>query len=304
MIDSWAASPFDFEALRGAAKRLARWAREEDLGRGDITSQLAPDHGLGRFQILAKQPGVFAGREIALTVLEVYDGAFELRWLDTGADGAILDAVPVPVAEIEGDVARVLTAERVLLNFLQRLCGVATLTRRFVDAVAGTGAEIFDTRKTTPGWRLLEKYAVRCGGGRNHRFGLHDAILIKDNHLAAYGPHRTGAGVFEMLNRAATLDPPPTFVTVEADTLAQVEQLFDVVGIDVILLDNFSLADLRHAVERRNARVPREKLKLEASGGVTLDTVRAIAETGVDYISVGAITHSATALDLSLDRIA
>jgi nicotinate-nucleotide pyrophosphorylase (carboxylating) len=198
----------------------------------------------------------------------------------------------------------VLTVERTLLNFLQRLCGVATRTRAFVDAVAGTGAQILDTRKTIPGWRVLDKYAVRCGGGRNHRIGLFDAILIKDNHLAAFAPNRVAAGVHELLNRAAALNPPPKFVEVEVDTLDQAEQLFDVVGIDIILCDNFSLADLRRAVELRDARNLRGKVRLEASGGVDLSSVRAIAETGVDCISVGGLTHSTPALDLALDHIA
>lgn len=295
---------FDYVALRAAARKLAELAHAEDVGRGDITSGLAADRNVGRFRLLAKQPGVFAGREIAGTVLDVFAGSLAIDWSDAGVDGAILGEGHTVVGEIVGTVEAVLTAERTLLNFLQRLCGVATLTRRYVDAVAGTGASIYDTRKTTPGWRLLEKYAVRCGGGKNHRMGLHDAILIKDNHLAAFGQNRTGAAVFEMLSAAASLDPPPTFVEAEADTLSQVEQLLSVVGIDVVLLDNFALEDMRRAVELRDSLNLRGKVGLEASGGVTLDTVRAIAETGVDRISVGAITHSATAIDLSLERAA
>ncbi len=279
-------------------------AKEEDFGRGDITASLVADQGAGRFRVIAKQPGVFAGRELARVILDAYDPALELDWLEYGDDGTQWETTPVDVAEVRGPVATVLAAERVLLNFLQRLCGVATLTRRFVDAVAGTNVDILDTRKTTPGWRLLEKYAVRCGGGRNHRMGLYDAILIKDNHLASFPPERTAAAVFEMLNKAGTFKPPPTLVEVEADSLIQVEQLFNVVGVDVVLLDNFTLEDMRTAANWRDQRGLLGKVRLEASGGVTLDTVAAIARTGVDCISVGALTHSATALDLSLERLA
>ena len=209
---------------------------------------------------------------------------------------------------VRGPAGAVLSAERVLLNFLQRLCGIATLTRRFVDAVAGTEAAIFDTRKTTPGWRKLEKYAVRCGGGCNHRQGLFDAVLIKDNHLAVRPRVETGAPglagvVFEMLNRLDAGGAKPTFVQVEADSLAQVEELLKVVGLEAILLDNFSLEDLRKAVGLRDGCGLRGKVELEASGGITLDTVRTVADTGVDRISVGAITHSAAALDLSMERV-
>jgi nicotinate-nucleotide pyrophosphorylase (carboxylating) len=295
---------FDLNALRERTRHLARLARDEDLGRGDITSALVADEGAGRFRVLFKQQGVFAGREIARTVLDVYDTDMTLHWLDAGGDGKLIDDPPVPIAEIAGPVATVLSAERVLLNFLQRLCGVATHTRSYVDAVAGARAVILDTRKTTPGWRLLEKYAVRCGGGRNHRMGLYDAILIKDNHLAPYRADQTAGALFAMLNKAAALEPPPKFVEVEADTLEQVEQIFSVVGVDVVLLDNFSLKDLRAAVELRDGLNLRGKVRLEASGGVTLETVGEVARTGVDYISVGAITHSATAVDLSLERIA
>jgi len=282
---------------------LAELALAEDVGRGDLTAALA-ESGPGRFALVARQAGIFAGRQIVPIVLDVFGGQVEVAWTECGCDGARLAHPPVAVAELRGPVRQVLTVERTLLNFLQRLCGIATRTRAFVDAVAGTGAEILDTRKTTPGWRVLEKYAVRCGGGRNHRMGLHDAVLIKDNHLAGSPPERTAATVFDMLNRLAGVDPPPKFVEVEADTLFQVEQLLNVVGVEIILLDNFTLDDMCRAVELRDARNLRGRVRLEASGGITLETVRAVAETGVDCISVGALTHSAVALDLALDRFA
>ena len=211
--------------------------------------------------------------------------------------------MPTNLATVCGPLSAVLAVERVLLNFLQRLCGVATLTRAYVDAVAGTGAAIFDTRKTTPGWRALEKYAVRCGGGSNHRMGLDDAVLLKDNHLVGIEPRRLADSVFEMLNRLSARDAKPTFLEIEADCLEQVEQLLKVVGIDAILLDNFSVDQLGKAVALRDRVGLRGKVSLEASGRITLQTVRVVAETGVDRISVGALTHSATALDLSLDRV-
>ena len=284
-------------------KVLAELSRKEDLGSGDVTSSLINDSGAGRFNLLAKQPCVLAGRAVAQSILDVYGYDIEIEWQPRAIDGAEFDDVPVVLAELRGTVSEVLTIERVLLNFLQRLCGVATTTRQYVRAIEGTGAEILDTRKTLPGWRVLDKYAVRSGGGRNHRFGLYDAVLIKDNHLAGVEPARTAAVVFDMLNKAASMNPAPTFVEVEADTLEQVEQLFTVVGVDVVLLDNFSNDELRSAVAMRESMHLSDKIKLEASGGVSLDTVRSIAETGVDYISVGAITHSAAAIDLSLERV-
>jgi len=195
--------------------------------------------------------------------------------------------------EISGPTRAILSAERVALNFAQRLCGVATLTARFVDAVKGTRAQILDTRKTTPGWRRFEKFAVACGGGRNHRLGLYDMVLIKDNHLAALRdakPNPIAAGV-----RRARKKYPRLQVEVEADTLKQVEQAA-AAGADIILLDNMSPAQLRQAVKLVAGRA-----KTEASGGVNLRTVRAIAQSGVDFISVGALTHSARAVDVGLD---
>lgn len=283
---------------------LIALARDEDLGTGDVTTGLLDDPSVqAAFRLIAKEPGVFAGCEIAPAVLASFDAAIDVEWTDSGHDGATLDSVPVDLAAIKGPLGPILSAERVLLNFLQRLSGVATLTRAYVDAVAGTGAEIFDTRKTTPGWRKLEKYAVRCGGGRNHREGLFDALLLKDNHLAGVTTPRLAQAVFEMLNRLDTGTAKPDFSQVEADSLAAVEELLKVVGIDSILLDNFTADGLRRAVALRDERGLRGKVALEASGGITLANVRAVADTGVERISVGAITHSATALDLSMERI-
>ena len=281
---------------------LIAMAKREDLGDGDLSTALLPNpRQPTEFRLMVKEPGVYAGVEVAPAVLQAYDDSIQISWSDLGVDGRKIEEPPRELATIRGPRGPILSAERVLLNFLQRLSGIATLTRRYVDAVAGTPATILDTRKTTPGWRTLEKYAVRCGGGRNHRQGLYDAVLIKDNHLAGVETPGLAATIFEMLNSLQTLGRRPSFVEVEADNLAQVEQLFKVVGIDVILLDNFSLADHRRAVELRDALGLGGKIALEASGGVNLDTVRAIAETGVDRISVGALTHSAPALDLSLE---
>jgi nicotinate-nucleotide pyrophosphorylase (carboxylating) len=292
------------QTIHDCAVRLARWARGEDLGnRGDITSELMAELGSATLRLVARQPGIFAGREIAADVLNVFGQGVDVEWTETGQDGASITETPASLATVTGPLRSILSAERTLLNFLQRLCGIASATRHYVDAVAGTAAKIYDTRKTLPGWRVLEKYAVRCGGGHNHRMGLHDAILVKDNHLAGIPPDRIARAVFEMLNVAESRTIRPAFVEVEADTPAQVEQLLTVVGIDVILLDNFAVEDIRAVVALRDELNLRGKVQLEVSGGVTLDTVRAIAETGVERISVGAITHSAPALDLALERV-
>jgi nicotinate-nucleotide pyrophosphorylase (carboxylating) len=289
--------------VRDCAVRLARLSRDEDLAdRGDITAQLVSESGQASFQLVAKQAGVFAGRHIAADVLHVFDEAAHIDWTDAGEDGTVINAPPIHLGTLRGSQRGILAAERTFLNFLQRLSGIATLTRRYVDAVAGTRAKVLDTRKTMPGWRVLDKYAVRSGGGHNHRMGLYDAVLIKDNHLAPLAPEQIARAVSQMANAARALTPRPAFVEVEADNLAQVEQLLNVDGVDIILLDNFSIQHLRAAVAMRDACMPQGGIELEVSGGVTLDAIRAIAETGVERISVGAITHSAPALDLSLER--
>lgn len=285
---------------------LIALALREDLGdRGDITTQLLPNSQiLAEFSLVLKQPAVFAGREITTAVLHAYDPSISVTWQPRGNDGEFIEDIPTELARIRGPIASVLAAERVLLNFVQRLCGIATATRRFVEAVAGTKAVITDTRKTTPGWRMLEKYAVRCGGGVNHRAGLHDAVLIKDNHLAGVEPRHVGAVVFDMLNRLSPRGISPAFVEVEAPSILFVEELLKVVGVDIVLLDNFTVPQLREAVALRDSFGLRGKVQLEASGGITLERVKAVAETGVERISVGAITHSAPACDLSLEPVA
>lgn len=283
---------------------LIALACQEDLGAGDCTTKLlAQVHHDVSFQLLAKQAGVFAGIDVAAPVLHAYDTTIEMNWTPGVADGVSIRSAPSELGVLRGSLPSLLAAERVFLNFLQRLCGVATLTRRFVDAVAGTGAAICDTRKTIPGWRTLDKYAVRCGGGVNHRTGLYDAVLIKDNHLAGVKPGGVAAAVFHMLNRLDPTATRPAFIEVEAQTIEQVEELLTVVGLDLILLDNFSLEGLREAVALREAVGLRGKIEFEASGGITLENVRQVAETGVERISVGALTHSAPALDLSLERV-
>jgi nicotinate-nucleotide pyrophosphorylase (carboxylating) len=210
-------------------------------------------------------------------------------------DGVTLTPGP-RIATVEGPMASILVGERTALNFLQHLSGIATQTRRYVDAIAGLPCRILDTRKTTPGWRLLEKYAVRCGGGHNHRLGLYDGILIKDNHLAALGGELSRVPALLAAQRAGDSIP----VEIEVETLNQLDEAL-AYGPDIILLDNMTLDQLREAVGRRNGVAP--NVLLEASGGVNLTTVRAIAETGVDRISVGALTHSAPALDIALDYV-
>jgi nicotinate-nucleotide pyrophosphorylase (carboxylating) len=233
---------------------------------------------------------VIAGLPAAAAAIAQIDA--RLRWTPIASDGAVIQPGDC-VARIEGPARGILSAERLVLNLLGRLSGIATLTRRFVEAVAGTKARIYDTRKTTPGWRRLEKYAVQCGGGVNHRMGLFDRILIKDNHLAALRGEPPNA--IEAAVRRARAQYPHLAVEVEADTLEQAGQACRA-GADVILLDNMSHQDLRAAVRLIDGRA-----KTEASGGVNLATVRAIAETGVDFISVGALTHSAPAADIALD---
>lgn len=269
---------------------VVRAALAEDLGRaGDVTALacIAPDAQLS-VAFAARKPGVAAGLACARLALHALDP--DARFEAVLEDGAPLTPGAV-LARAQGDARAILSAERTGLNLLGRLCGVATLTRAYVDAVEGTGARIVDTRKTTPGLRHLEKYAVRCGGGVNHRFGLDDAILIKDNHVAACG------GVGEAVRRAKAFAGHLMKVEVEIDRLDQLDEAL-MHGPDVVMLDNFSLADLRAAVSAAKG-----KAVLEASGGVTLESVRAIAETGVDVISVGALTHSAPALDIGLDAL-
>ncbi len=283
---------------------LLQLARDEDLGpHGDLTSALLPappNDAVGRWRLVAREPGRVCGRALLPALLEAL--APEVRVGPADPSDDTLDiAAGHSIATLEGRVGQMLAAERIVLNILQRLSGVATLTHRFVRAVAGTHAKIYDTRKTTPGMRDLERYAVRCGGGHNHRSGLYDAVLIKDNHLAGIPVDRLAHTVFEMLGRIESLPAQPAFVEVECDGLDQFSELLKVAGIDVILLDNFSIEHLRSAVAQRNDVGLRGKIELEASGEADLENVRSIAETGVERIAVGAITHSAPILDIGLD---
>lgn len=277
---------------------IVRAALAEDLGRaGDVTAAACiPDGARMRAVFAARQAGVLAGIDcVRLSLLEMDPLA---RFETLLPDGAAFEAGAV-LAEAEADARAFLSAERTALNLLGRLCGVATLTRTYVEAVAGTGARIADTRKTTPGLRALEKHAVRCGGGVNHRFGLDDAILIKDNHIAVCG------GVEAAVRAARAHAGHLMKIEVEVDGLEQLDQALSLVaagvGPDVIMLDNFALDALAEAVRR--TRVGNHRVVLEASGGVNLTTVRAIAGTGVDVISVGALTHSAPVLDIGLDAM-
>jgi nicotinate-nucleotide pyrophosphorylase (carboxylating) len=269
---------------------LIRTALEEDVGPGDWTTQwTVPTEHTARAVIVAKAEGVLSGLLVAERVFHTLDPDLEVRLL--AREGEAVGAGQT-VVEMQGRTRSILTGERVALNFVQRLSGVATATRRYVEAVRGTGARILDTRKTTPGLRALEKNAVASGGGVNHRFGLHDMVLIKENHIAAAG------GITAAVERVRAGNSAGLKVEVETNSLAEVDE---VLGMDVdrILLDNMPLSMLHAAVERVRAR-GEHRPETEASGGVSLDTVRAVAETGVDFVSVGALTHSAPALDLSL----
>ena len=264
----------------------------EDIGRGDLTSKYFVGTERRHARIFTKEPAVAAGVETAAEVFYRVDP--QISVIVVRASGSRLP-VGQTVLEINGAVRSILTAERVALNFLQRLSGVATLTRQFVDAVAGTKARILDTRKTTPGLRALEKAAVAAGGGQNHRFGLFDMVMVKDNHLAA----ETELHDLQEAIRRFRAENPGVRVELEADTLDQVRRFLTLVGVDVILLDNMSLEELKGAVALGAGRV-----QFEASGGVNLDTVAGIAATGVDFISVGALTHSPRAIDFSLELLA
>ena len=273
--------------VRDAVRR----ALTEDIGQGDVTTlATVPERTIAQALMIAREPLVLAGLTFAETAFRELSKELQIERL--ARDGAHLEK-GASILRVSGPARPILSAERVALNFTQRLSGIATLTAQFVRAIRDTRAHILDTRKTTPGWRRLEKYAVACGGGHNHRFGLFDMVLIKDNHLAALKLESPNA--IEAAVRRARQHCPNLKIEVEADTLEQVKQAVEV-GADLILLDNMSLEQLRAAVA-----IVADKAKTEASGGVTLATVRAIAETGVDFISVGALTHSARAVDIALD---
>ncbi|HEY0779948.1 MAG TPA: carboxylating nicotinate-nucleotide diphosphorylase, partial [Gemmatirosa sp.] len=280
--------PLYFPLTPAQLSLLVREALHEDEAFNDVTTLATVLPGRhARGQIVARQAGVLAGIALAVEAFRQIDPRVTVR-VDV-PDGVEV-AAGTPVVFLSGHARGILSAERVALNFVQRLSGVATLTARYVHAVAGTGARILDTRKTMPGWRRLEKYAVRAGGGANHRLDLASAVLIKDNHLAA-----VDGDIAFAVRRAREMAPPGASVEVECDRLGQVEAAL-AAGADIVLLDNMALDEMRSC-----AMLCRGKALTEASGGVRLDTVRAIAETGVDFVSVGALTHSAPAMDLALD---
>jgi nicotinate-nucleotide pyrophosphorylase (carboxylating) len=281
-------------AEQSAAKTLIDLALAEDLSStGDLTCQaLISLDQQARVQVASRKAGILVGAPIGRMVFTTLDPA--VRWESHRHDGDTV-APGTIIAEVSGPLRTLLIGERTMLNFMTHLSGIASLTRSFVDAVAGTRAKILDTRKTLPGWRLLQKYAVRCGGGTNHRMGLYDGVLIKDNHLAAW---TQSASIAAAVQAARAKSPRQVSIEVEVDTL---EQLKDALGghPDIVLLDNMPFDMLQTAVKLRDQTAP--EVLLEASGGVNLDTVRGIARTGVERISVGALTHSAPALDLGFD---
>jgi len=269
-----------FDTLR----ETVRLALIEDVGTGDVTADLIPESARARARVICRETAVICGQTWFEQAFLLLDADVRIDWLV--AEGACVQPDTL-LCRLEGPARTLLTGERTALNFLQTLSATATRTRRFVDALAGTRTQVLDTRKTLPGLRLAQKYAVTCGGGRNHRVGLYDMVLIKENHIAACGSIRTA------VERARALHPKLA-VEVETENLDEVQQALEA-GADVIMLDDFALDDMREAVKRIGG-----KAKLEVSGGVTLDGVRAIAETGVDFVSVGGLTKDVEAVDLSM----
>jgi len=265
-------------------------ALKEDIGDGDVTAEFfVPETLHATARMIARENAVVAGTGSAKDVFRQVDPSTDVQILCRDSDSVAAGDV---IIEVRGFARSILKAERVALNFLQRLCGIATLTRQFVDAIGNHPAKVLDTRKTTPGLRALEKAAVVAGGGANHRFGLYDMVLVKDNHLAALGELTGFADQIRKLRQ----ERPNIRIEVEADELEQVRAFVDVDGIDVVLLDNMTPAQIREAVALR-----RNNIKFEASGGITLKNVKRVAATGVDYISIGALTNSARAIDIALE---
>ncbi len=276
-------------------------AWQEDYHGCDLTSEATiTKEKLGRAALVVRESGVLAGMPMVVQVLKRYDRQLAL---DIKVKDGELVSAGQAVGMISGPVRTLLAAERVVLNFLQRLSGIATQTRRYVAAVSGYPTQICDTRKTTPGWRVLEKYAVRCGGGYNHRQGLYDAALIKDNHLASLNAPDLVSGLKQAIQLLKAGDKKPAFIQVEVDTLDQLRQVLCVEGIDIVLLDNMTDKQMVQAVALRDQAGLKGRVQLEASGGITLERLPSIAATGVDRISVGALTHSVRTLDIGLDMI-
>lgn len=294
--------PFpSYENLR----ELIHLARREDLGSDDVTSRLTvPEGKIGVATLLQKDVGVVCGLPIVEMVCRTYDERLRVELIPgfhvEVIEGRFSDARTTPLLRIRGPVRSLLSAERVLLNFLQRMSGVATQTQRYVRRIAGTGSRIYDTRKTIPGFRALDKYAVLNGGGHNHRMGLYDGLLIKDNHLASLAPKDLVSYLTGIVKTSRDEDPS-RLIEIEVDTLDQLREVLKVEGVDVILLDNMDCPKMEQAVHLRDQLGGKGRVELEASGGVTLETARSIASTGVERISVGALTHSAPALDISLE---
>ena len=279
---------------------LIELAWREDYQYGDITSEVSiPVGHSSKGALVARESGIMAGMSIVKDILGYYDDKIELDIYVK--DGTEFEAGQV-LAELSGNTRTMLAAERVILNFLQRLCGIATITAQYVNEVSHTKTKICDTRKTTPGWRTLEKYAVRCGGGTNHRNSLYDAVLVKDNHLASLGGESLKEKLSTMVQNVLLMDNKPSFIEVEVDNLEQLAQVLELDDIDIVLLDNMSIDEMKLAVEMRNNICSTgKKTQLEASGGITIEKLKDIAETGVDRISVGALTHAVRNLDIALD---
>ena len=286
-------------------RELIQLARREDLGGDDVTSRLVvPEDRIGVGTLIQKEVGIVSGLPIVEMICRTYDERLRVELIPgfhlEVIEARFSDAQTTPLLRIRGPLRSLLSAERVILNFIQRMSGVSTQTQRFVRRIAGTGARIYDTRKTIPGFRLLDKYAVRAGGGHNHRIGLFDGLLVKDNHVASVATKDLTNYLSLVVTRCRQEDPN-RLVEIEVDTLDQLREVLNVEGIDVVLLDNMDCPTMEQAVQLRNRAGRKGKVELEASGGVTLETVRSIAQTGVERIAVGAITHSAPALDIGLE---
>jgi nicotinate-nucleotide pyrophosphorylase (carboxylating) len=286
-------------------RELIQLAKREDLRDDDVTSRLmVPENKIGVGTLIQKETGIVCGLPIVEMICRTYDERLRVELIPGFhmelIEGRFSDSKTTPLLRIRGPLRSLLSAERVILNFLQRMSGVASQTQRFVRRIAGTGAKIYDTRKTIPGLRLLDKYAVRCGGGFNHRIGLFDGLLVKDNHVATVPPGELMGYLSQVVSRCRAEDPS-RLVEIEVDTLEQLKEVLKVEGVDAILLYNMDCPKMEQAVKLRDRAGYKGKVELEASGGVTLETVRSIAATGVERIAVGAITHSAAALDISLE---
>src|SRR3954471_1064676 len=284
---------------------LIQLAKSEDLAGDDVTSRLMiAGAAVGVGTLMQKEVGVACGLPIVEMICRAYDERLRVEMIPGFhmeiIEGRFSDAKRTPLLRVRGPMRALLSAERVALNFLQHMSGVATHTHRFARRVAGTQARIYDTRKTVPGLRLLDKYAVRCGGGFNHRVGLYDGLLIKDNHVAAVPPRELADYLSKVVLQSRAEDAS-RLIEVEVDRLDQLREILKVEGLQVILLDNMDCPAMTQAVEMRNRAGRKGQVELEASGGVTLETVRSIASTGVERIAVGAVTHSAPALDIGLD---